>query len=168
MADAEAWHHLATLYIRMGDYTEAQFCYEELLMHQPQNPFLFCRYAEILYTAGGPGNLKLARQQFCYCLELGQQQRKPPLLRALYGLVMVRGGWFVCWFVVRFSLAHHTLVQACIHRVFHLFHFRVHHGMPCVCVFHCRPVRHRQHHRQHSQAAVCPPTEPLVTAFAVG
>mmetsp|Transcript_2741 Transcript_2741/g.8586 ORF Transcript_2741/g.8586 Transcript_2741/m.8586 type:complete len:316 (-) Transcript_2741:1484-2431(-) len=88
MADAEAWHHLATLYLRMGDFEEAQFCYEELILHQPQNPFLYCRYAEILYTLGGGSNLKLARQNFCYCLELTQQQHKPPLLRALYGLVM--------------------------------------------------------------------------------
>ncbi len=39
-------------------YRQAAFCYEELLMMAPTNSIYHTRYADVLYTVGGPTNLK--------------------------------------------------------------------------------------------------------------
>ena len=50
MSDGEAWHELLDLYLKVGDYSKAAFCMEELLLSNPHNAIYFTRYAEIKYT----------------------------------------------------------------------------------------------------------------------
>ena len=46
--DADMWKLLGDLYSRLWSYDKAKFCYEELLMMQPDNSILFCRIGEML------------------------------------------------------------------------------------------------------------------------
>lgn len=66
-------------------YKNAAFCYEELIVSFPDNPHYPTRYAEILYSIGGPDNIKTARKYFGLAIKL-----KATHLRALYGLQAVR------------------------------------------------------------------------------
>lgn len=40
------------------NYRQAAFCYEELLLHTPNNSSYHVRYADVLYTIGGSTNYK--------------------------------------------------------------------------------------------------------------
>lgn len=40
------------------NYRQAAFCYEELIMLNPNNSNYHIRYADILYTLGGAANFK--------------------------------------------------------------------------------------------------------------
>lgn len=81
--DFEAWLELADLYLEQCMYQNAGFCFEELIVLQPQNYFLYVKYGEILATLGGVDNLLLARKQFSFSLELSSNNN----LRAWWGLV---------------------------------------------------------------------------------
>jgi len=85
MADTDAWHELAELYVSQQMYSNAAFCYEELILAFPQNYHFFSKYAEILYTTGGYENYKLSRKNFAYSFELNPT---PCNLRALFGICM--------------------------------------------------------------------------------
>ena len=50
MSDGEAWHELSDLYLKVGEYSKAAFCVEELLLSNPHDAIYFTRYAEIRYT----------------------------------------------------------------------------------------------------------------------
>lgn len=50
--DFEAWLELSHLYLGMGNYEQAAFCQEELILQQPANPFFHQMYAETQYTMG--------------------------------------------------------------------------------------------------------------------
>ena len=62
-------------------YPQAAHCYEELLMHMPQNVPLYVQYADVLYTMGG-SNIKTARQYYAAALKLSNGENT----RALYGV----------------------------------------------------------------------------------
>jgi len=81
MSDGEAWQELSSLYLKLGDYSRAAFCAEELLLHHPHSALHCCRYAEIRYTQGGADNLELAKTYFTQAVRLS-----PGCVRALYGL----------------------------------------------------------------------------------
>jgi cytochrome c-type biogenesis protein CcmH/NrfG len=66
-------------------YSNALFCFEELLLLAPENHHFCTRYAETLYTIGGTKNLRLARKYFARSLELHSHGN----LRAAYGLLVV-------------------------------------------------------------------------------
>ncbi len=85
MADTEAWLELADLRLSLGQYSQAAFCYEELVLANPLSHVHFLRYAEILYTMGGLENFKLARKYFAHSLELNDVNNT----RALWGLCAV-------------------------------------------------------------------------------
>jgi tetratricopeptide (TPR) repeat protein len=78
------WHELADLYLSVGQYKYAAFCYEDLLLSDPMSYLLHCRLAEILYTIGGSENYLAARKYFSQSLHL--KKNNP---RALFGLEMV-------------------------------------------------------------------------------
>jgi len=82
--DPDAWLELARIYTAGAQYRRAAFCWEELLLLVPSNPVFLCKYAETLYTLGGP-EVKTARKYFAKALAL-----QPDNLRALYGLHAVR------------------------------------------------------------------------------
>mmetsp|Transcript_47946 Transcript_47946/g.91660 ORF Transcript_47946/g.91660 Transcript_47946/m.91660 type:complete len:299 (+) Transcript_47946:123-1019(+) len=82
MADTEAWAELADIYIESEMYVQAAFCMEELIATAPHNYVNHLRYAEVLYTQGGPENLRTARKYFAAAVELTNAN----CLRALYGL----------------------------------------------------------------------------------
>jgi len=82
MADSEAWSELAHLRTTLGQYAQASFCYEELILAYPTSHAHFTKYAELLYTMGGIENFKLARKYFAHSLELNDASNA----RALWGL----------------------------------------------------------------------------------
>jgi tetratricopeptide (TPR) repeat protein len=82
MADSEAWLELAHLRTTLGQYSQASFCYEELILAYPASHAHFTKYAELLYTMGGIENFKLARKYFAHSLELNNATNT----RALWGL----------------------------------------------------------------------------------
>ena len=47
MMDREAWAQLADIYLSKQRYSEAAFCYEEMLMIEPNNPHLHYKYASV-------------------------------------------------------------------------------------------------------------------------
>jgi len=86
MADYEAWQELGELYLSQNQYTNAAYCYEELILSSPENYHLFNRYAEILYTIGGINNYFTARKYFALSLDLCPEMIGNT--RALYGIIM--------------------------------------------------------------------------------
>ncbi|GLI61847.1 hypothetical protein VaNZ11_004355 [Volvox africanus] len=81
--DKEGWEELAEMYLEVQNYRQAAFCYEELLMHVPGNSSYFVRYADVLYTIGGPTNYKTARSYYAKAIELTAGGS----LRALFGVL---------------------------------------------------------------------------------
>ncbi|RHY07764.1 hypothetical protein DYB37_005893 [Aphanomyces astaci] len=82
--DAGAWSELADLYLTVGNYTKAAFCFEELILTNPLNAFFHERLAEIYITIGGYDNLKVARKHLAHSLELNDTNNA----RALMALVV--------------------------------------------------------------------------------
>ncbi|KAL1465453.1 hypothetical protein WDU94_005026 [Cyamophila willieti] len=83
MTDQETWQELCDLYLAEGDYSKAAFCMEELFLHHPHNHLLHQRYADILYTMGGPEQLELATSHYLMAINLNAKN-----IRALYGLLL--------------------------------------------------------------------------------
>jgi len=84
MADAEAWGELADIYLGLQSYSNACFCFEELILAFPQNYHYYVKYAEIKYTMGGASNLVEALKYYSLSLELSKENN----LRAYYGLIL--------------------------------------------------------------------------------
>jgi len=84
MADNDAWRELADLYISLQMYKQAAFCFEELILAQPSNPFFHLSYAEVLYTLGGLENFKLAKKYYAVVIDLSGGRNT----RALYGVCL--------------------------------------------------------------------------------
>lgn len=82
MADTEAWLELAELYMLQRMYKQAAFCFEEAMLHTPQNSTVHVKLAECLYTIGGLENVQAARKYFAAAVDLSSGSD----LRALYGL----------------------------------------------------------------------------------
>eukprot|EP01083_Nonionella_stella_P036736 100237_1 len=83
--DSAAWAELAELYIQLRQFKHARFCYEELLLINPQNWQYHMMYAEILYTIGqNKSNYDLARSYYIQSLELNPKRN----LRSLFGLIL--------------------------------------------------------------------------------
>jgi len=86
-SDAEAWLELAELYIILAKFELAKFCYEELILMQPENYLYHLQYAELLCTLGSKRNslsFELAVYHYTQSLDL-----KPiGNLRAMFGLLM--------------------------------------------------------------------------------
>lgn len=72
---------MGDIYLSRSNFSRAAFCYEELMLHIPQNPNIICQYAEIIYSTGKKENIINSRKYFCYVLTL-----KPEHIRALWGL----------------------------------------------------------------------------------
>eukprot|EP00743_Colponemidia_sp_Colp-15_P001554 GILK01001697.1.p1 GENE.GILK01001697.1~~GILK01001697.1.p1 ORF type:complete len:309 (+),score=41.44 GILK01001697.1:41-928(+) len=80
-ADVDAWQELADLYISQQQFSKASFCYEELILANPQNYLYHLRLAELLYSQGGMDNLLKSRQYVCQAMELNSTH--PRVLWAL-------------------------------------------------------------------------------------
>ncbi|OQR90687.1 hypothetical protein ACHHYP_05324 [Achlya hypogyna] len=81
--DAAGWCELSDLYLSLGNYKHAAFCYEELILLNPLDAFNHTRLAELYVTIGGNDNLRAARKHFAHALELNGNNT-----RSLVGLVM--------------------------------------------------------------------------------
>ncbi|KAH7442197.1 hypothetical protein KP509_03G076300 [Ceratopteris richardii] len=84
MADQEAWRELAEIYIALQKYSQAAFCYEELILMETANATWHLMYAEVQYTLGGLENLRIARKYYASAIKLSAGKN----LRSLYGLCM--------------------------------------------------------------------------------
>lgn len=82
--DAAGWYEMSNLCLSIGDYKGATYCYEELVLIQPQDASLHCKLGELYVTRGGVQNLSLARKHIAQSLELSSPSHN---LRALYALV---------------------------------------------------------------------------------
>lgn len=85
MGDVAAWEELALLYVSTGRFAQAVFCWEEVIVAQPQLGKHHRRLAETYYTWGGYENLKAARKYYAAALDMSTASD----LRAMYGLVLV-------------------------------------------------------------------------------
>lgn len=79
-ADDEAWAVLGHWYAELMKHSLAAFCFEELVLAQPQDADAHNRLAEACYTAG---DFVKARRHFAAACELAKGHN----LRCLYGLV---------------------------------------------------------------------------------
>ena len=79
--DLEAWDELCDIYLAMQHYVQAAFCYEEVLMAQPDNFWVVLKYGELLYSIGGPEKMILARKYFIESLILNKK-----CVRAMWAL----------------------------------------------------------------------------------
>jgi tetratricopeptide (TPR) repeat protein len=70
MADSEAWSELADLYLKEHMYKQAVFCYEELILAEPQNYHYYTKCAEIKYTIGGIACILESIYYYIFSLEL--------------------------------------------------------------------------------------------------
>lgn len=86
--DHEAWEELSDLYLSLGQYKQALFCLEELLMFMPTNSEYLVRTADILFILGGPSGLKLARSYYAKAVEVSNGKD----VRALYGILQSSAG----------------------------------------------------------------------------
>jgi len=84
MADHEAWGELADLYIKENMFKQSAFCYEELILVQPQNYHYYVKCAEAKYTIGGLENLLEAMNYYTLSLEITKENNN----RALFGLYL--------------------------------------------------------------------------------
>ena len=66
MTDPEAWEELASLYLSMSLLKQACFCYEELILIQPQNPNYHLKYADLLYSTASRENQHLLHEAIGY------------------------------------------------------------------------------------------------------
>jgi len=82
LTDYWGWEHAASLYLRTGAFTQAIFCLEEALLHQPANINVHLLMAETLYSAGGTANYESARGYFSGIIEMTGGENT----RALYGV----------------------------------------------------------------------------------
>ncbi|KAL3110126.1 hypothetical protein niasHT_015729 [Heterodera trifolii] len=80
--DSEAWLQQGELFLQEADFGRAAFCFEELLLSNPQNPTYLLKMAEIRYTLGGPDNVEIARAYYERSLALA------PSAQAMYGLIL--------------------------------------------------------------------------------
>lgn len=68
--DIEAWLELTDIYLSKLNYSKAQFCYEEILTLQPNNPIVNLQFAEMLYSQNPDDldNLYLTRKYLAHAL----------------------------------------------------------------------------------------------------
>jgi ER membrane protein complex subunit 2 len=69
MTDVPAWEEAAALYLRGSAFSQALFCLEEVLLHQPGNINAQLLLAEALYSSGGHTNIELAKGYYAGVLE---------------------------------------------------------------------------------------------------
>jgi len=87
--DMFAWQKLAILYVSVGAYENAAFCYEELMTLAPREPLYHTMYAELVYAIGrdDPEKLRTARQYFSLSVD-SKFQGTSSNTRALVGIAM--------------------------------------------------------------------------------
>jgi ER membrane protein complex subunit 2 len=66
----------------LGALSQAIFCLEEVLLHQPGNVSVQLLLADTLYSAGGPANLRAARGYYSAAIEATEGSN----VKALYGV----------------------------------------------------------------------------------
>lgn len=84
MADVAAWEQAASLYLELGLLSQAIFCLEEVIMHQPGNLNAMLLLADSLYSSGGEKNVLTARKIYSGVIEVTNGKH----VRALYGLCL--------------------------------------------------------------------------------
>lgn len=80
--DTEAWLQLSELFLQESDYARAAFCFEELLLTNPNNATYLCRIADIRYSQGGFDNIEIAKVYYEKSISLS------PSANAYYGLIL--------------------------------------------------------------------------------
>jgi len=81
-SDVEAWKELAQIYLEYGNFKQAAFCLEEVLLAHPHSYLSFLVYAECLYSIGSKSALSTAQKYFSHSLVLKKTSR------ALWGLAL--------------------------------------------------------------------------------
>lgn len=72
--DKEAWLELADVYMEYLNYEKALYCYEEVLILDPESLNNMMRIGELYYTIGNqPENLVMARKYFSFILSVDEK-----------------------------------------------------------------------------------------------
>ena len=82
-SDISSWQELAEIYLLLKDFRAAAFCYEELVLLDPQNPFNHSRLGDIYYTIGGAEGAFRARKHYTFSLNLLCPKLNPQALKGL-------------------------------------------------------------------------------------
>lgn len=80
-ADLEAWEELTDIYLSVQHFSQAAFCYEEILLNSPEDCWVLLKFAEILQSIGNLEKALLARKYFIQAIVLNQTNS-----RAMWGL----------------------------------------------------------------------------------
>lgn len=89
-SDTAAWYELSKIKKELGNWKEAVFCLEEVLLATPASSKIHCELAECYTTVGGINNLMSARKHMAAALELD-----PASLRAQFGLVSISNAYLL-------------------------------------------------------------------------
>jgi ER membrane protein complex subunit 2 len=85
--DSTVWDQLHRLYLDAGQFEQAQFCLEEVVLAAPGNVVSHLKLADLLYLQGGV-KLQAARGYYAKAVEL----TKGESVRALYGVLACAAG----------------------------------------------------------------------------
>eukprot|EP00939_MAST-03C_sp_MAST-3C-sp1_P005168 g5168.t1 len=87
--DVFAWQQLAKMYVSVGAYEQAAFCYEELMTITPREPLYHTMYAELMYAVGrnDADSLREARRYFALSVD-SKFRGTERNVRALVGMAM--------------------------------------------------------------------------------
>mmetsp|Transcript_13790 Transcript_13790/g.15719 ORF Transcript_13790/g.15719 Transcript_13790/m.15719 type:complete len:294 (+) Transcript_13790:150-1031(+) len=85
-SDQDAWKELALLNVDIGNYEAASFCFEELVLFTPTNPFYHLACAECMYTEGGARSVLDARKYISQSLVIRPIEKGN--LRAVFDLAL--------------------------------------------------------------------------------
>lgn len=80
--DHQAWQLMADIYMKTHNFQKAIYCWEEMLLANPNNFLYNLKIAECYYSIGGGDNLVLARKFFSKVIE-----QNDTCVRAIWGLV---------------------------------------------------------------------------------
>jgi len=84
MADTDSWAELADLYLSAQEFDDAAYCFEELILAEPDNYYYHVKYAEIKFSAGGKDNIIISKNHYAHSFELNSENN----VRALYGILL--------------------------------------------------------------------------------
>ncbi|VWU52345.1 ER membrane protein complex subunit 2, putative [Hepatocystis sp. ex Piliocolobus tephrosceles] len=79
--DVESWHELGEIYLTNCLYNYALYCFEEIILHHPNNLYYVLTCAELHYTIN---QFEISSKYFCLAIELQKNN-----LRGLWGIILL-------------------------------------------------------------------------------
>lgn len=84
LGDWQAWYEAGKLHAKQGSYSEAIFCLEEVLMHQPADIATQILLADCMYASGSQEQVALAKKYYASVVEMTDGNN----IKSLYGICL--------------------------------------------------------------------------------